>query len=48
MLQLLLKAFFLILDIWNRIPKKTREKILDAIVSLFDDFFREYYRSAKQ
>ncbi|WP_348236179.1 hypothetical protein [Leptolyngbya subtilissima] len=48
MLQLLLKAFFLIWDVWNRIPKKTREKIIDTIVSLFDDFFREYYKASKQ
>lgn len=48
MLQLLLNAFFLIWDVWNRIPKKTRETIIDTIVSLFDDFLREYYRASKQ
>jgi hypothetical protein len=47
MLNWIFKFFSWIYNIWKDLSEETKEKIIDAIVTVFEDIFRKYYRDYK-
>jgi hypothetical protein len=41
-------GFFLSLfEMWSKLPENTKEKIIDSIVEMFSEVFRQQYKASK-
>nr|WP_181716852.1 hypothetical protein [Psychrobacter sp.] len=44
MIATLLRVFTFFFEFWVKLPEKTKEKIIDAIVDSFESLLRGYYK----
>lgn len=44
MIATLLRVFAFFFELWVKLPDKTKEKIIDAIVDSFESLLRGYYK----
>lgn len=45
MFELLSKIFFFFFNLWGSLSDSQKEKIIDFIVEIYEDIFREYFKA---
>ena len=48
MFQRIFNAFLFFKRLWNHLPKKTQDKIIDSVADAFEDLFRSYFRKSQR
>jgi hypothetical protein len=48
MFQHIVKAFSFFRGLWNRLPKKTQDKIIESAAAAFEEMFRAFFRKSQR